>query len=100
MPDFLAAGPRDMLVPESGAQAAREALLRRERVLRARAAVLDEDRLAGFAGDRADLFRGALELGVGEHGRALEGQFALQLDPGVGPMYSSLTLTVTGRGMR
>jgi hypothetical protein len=29
VPDFLAAGPRDILVPESGAQAAREALLRR-----------------------------------------------------------------------
>jgi predicted esterase len=26
VPDFLAAGPRDILVPESGAQAAREAL--------------------------------------------------------------------------
>jgi hypothetical protein len=26
VPDFLAAGPRDVLVPESGAQAAREAL--------------------------------------------------------------------------
>ena len=27
VPDFLAAGPRDVLVPESGAQAAREALV-------------------------------------------------------------------------
>jgi hypothetical protein len=27
VPDFLAAGPRDVLVPESGAEAAREALL-------------------------------------------------------------------------
>ena len=26
VPDFLAAGPRDILVPQSGAQAAREAL--------------------------------------------------------------------------
>jgi hypothetical protein len=26
LPDYLAAGPRDVLVPESGAQAAREAL--------------------------------------------------------------------------
>jgi len=26
VPDFLAAGPRDILVPESGAEAAREAL--------------------------------------------------------------------------
>jgi hypothetical protein len=26
VPDFLAAGPRDVLVPESGAEAAREAL--------------------------------------------------------------------------
>ena len=26
VPDFLAAGPRDVLVPASGAQAAREAL--------------------------------------------------------------------------
>ena len=87
MPDFLAAGPRDVLVPESGAEAAREALawsspaLRAERpsgagavcadTLRVRLlpARLDEDRLAGrFAGDRADLFRGALELGVGEDG--------------------------------
>jgi hypothetical protein len=27
VPDFLAAGPRDILVPESGAEAAREALV-------------------------------------------------------------------------
>lgn len=27
VPDFLAAGPRDVLVPESGAEAAREALV-------------------------------------------------------------------------
>ena len=27
VPDFLAAGPRDVLVPESGAEAAREVLL-------------------------------------------------------------------------
>jgi hypothetical protein len=27
VPDFLAAGPRDILVPESGAEAAREALI-------------------------------------------------------------------------
>ena len=26
VPDFLAAGPRDVLVPQSGAEAAREAL--------------------------------------------------------------------------
>ena len=26
VPDFMAAGPRDIMVPESGAQAAREAL--------------------------------------------------------------------------
>src|SRR5918997_1736153 len=32
-------------------------------------------------GDRADLLRGALELVVGEHRRALEGQLALQLEP-------------------
>jgi hypothetical protein len=31
VPDFLAAGPRDVLVPESGAQAAREALAWEER---------------------------------------------------------------------
>jgi hypothetical protein len=46
---------------------------------------LDEDRLAerlaGFARDRLYLFGGALELAVGEHGRALEGQFALELEP-------------------
>jgi len=30
VPDFLAAGPRDILVPESGAEAAREALLHEE----------------------------------------------------------------------
>ena len=30
VPDFLAAGPRDILVPESGAQAAREVLLQAE----------------------------------------------------------------------
>lgn len=30
VPDFLAAGPRDILVPESGAQAAREALAQPE----------------------------------------------------------------------
>ena len=28
MPDFLAAGPRDVMVPESGAEAAREVLHR------------------------------------------------------------------------
>ena len=58
-------------------------------------------RLAGgFGGDRLDLLGGALELGVGEHGGALEGQFALELEPGARAPYSSLTLTVTGRGMR
>jgi len=31
VPDFLAAGPRDILVPESGAEAAREALAPSER---------------------------------------------------------------------
>ncbi|HEY2181515.1 MAG TPA: DUF2007 domain-containing protein [Solirubrobacteraceae bacterium] len=31
VPDFLAAGPRDILVPESGAEAAREALAPGER---------------------------------------------------------------------
>lgn len=31
VPDFLAAGPRDVLVPESGAEAARELLLGSER---------------------------------------------------------------------
>jgi hypothetical protein len=30
VPDFLAAGPRDILVPESGAEAAREVLLQSE----------------------------------------------------------------------
>ena len=30
VPDFLAAGPRDVLVPQSGAQAAREVLLQAE----------------------------------------------------------------------
>ena len=71
-------GPREVMVPESGAEAAREALRSGSE------ARLDEDRLAGgFCGDRADLLGGALELGVGEHRRALERQFALELDPGV-----------------
>jgi hypothetical protein len=30
VPDFLAAGPRDIVVPESGAQAARDVLLQAE----------------------------------------------------------------------
>ncbi len=46
--------------------------------------------LAG--GDRLDLFGGALELGVGEHGGALEGQFALELDPGLGGVVLVLDL--------
>ena len=82
VPDFLAAGPRDVLVPESAAQAAREALAPGRS---AAEAGLDEDGLAGaFRGDRADLLGGALELGVGEHRGALEGEFALELDPGAG----------------
>ena len=44
----------------------------------------DQHGLTGFAGDRFDLLGGALELGVGEHGGALERQFALELDPGLG----------------
>ena len=39
---------------------------------------------AGAARDLGDLFGGALELGVGEHGGALEREFALQLDPRLG----------------
>ena len=36
----------------------------------------------GVRGDRLDLLRGALELVVREHRRALEGQVAVELDPG------------------
>ena len=44
VPDFLVAGARDILVPESGAEAAREALIW-ERP--ARRGLLDRGRLAG-----------------------------------------------------
>src|ERR687896_2489956 len=36
----------------------------------------------GVRRDRLDLLRGALELLVGEHGGALEGEIAVELDPG------------------
>jgi uncharacterized protein YbaR (Trm112 family) len=40
VPDYLAAGPRDVLVPEAGVQAAREVLLEAELIDKARAAPL------------------------------------------------------------
>ena len=52
--------------------------------------------LAGVAGDRPDLLGGAIELGVGEDRGALEGKFALQLDPGAGP--GVLVLDLHGHG--
>ena len=54
----------------------------------------------GVRGDRLDLLRGALELVVGEHGRSLEGQVAMEIDPGPAAVVLGPHLHVTGRGMR
>jgi hypothetical protein len=70
VPDFLAAGPRDILVPESQAERARE-------LLPLTRSALNEDglaeRLTCFARERLDLLGGAFELAVGQNGGALEG---------------------------
>ena len=100
VPDFLAAGPRDVLVPESGAEAAREALAlgaRRPEAGRR----LDEDRLAGASVVIARISSEARSNSASEStGVPSKGSSRCSSTQACGPMYSSLTFTVTGRGMR
>ena len=93
VPDFLAAGPRDVLVPESGAQAAREALVPEQpgKTRTGWSASLVIERISSEARSNSASER----TGVPSNGSS-----RCSSTQACAPVYSSRTFTVTGRGMR
>ncbi len=95
-------GPREILVPESGARGrARSARVRAAQSGEPDASLLDEDGLAGASLVIARISSEARSNSASEStGVPSNGSSRWSSTQALGPVYSSLTLTVTGRGMR